>query len=157
MWNPEKCGPLWSGQKRMTRAPAAVPWLSLLSPGELGQSNACGTYLSARCSRDGLCWHISQMPQGAWQSLSRYTRKESQKRRRPQNYRTFLARRDEQQWARERKIAALLPLRNCRSLYVSSKASTSTVLPNNCAHFYKSGNYGAGRSKLNAKQAKTRT
>lgn len=70
--------------------PAAVPGLSLLLTGEFGQSRACGSYLSAHCSRDGLCWHTSQMPQGAWQSLSRYTRTECQKRRHPRNYHTSL-------------------------------------------------------------------
>lgn len=56
---------LWSGQRGGQEAAAAVPGLSLLSSGESGQSKARGSYLSAHCSRDGLCWHTSQMPQGA--------------------------------------------------------------------------------------------
>lgn len=80
------CDPTADWPGRGTGGPASVPGVSLLSTGKWGQSRSCGSHLFARCSRGGLYWHTSQTPQGAWWSLSRYTRKECQKRRHPRNY-----------------------------------------------------------------------
>ena len=80
---------LWSGQSRGWEVLRERGLLACSCQGSRW-SRARGSHLSAHCSRDGLCWHTSQMPQGAWQSLSRYTRRECQKRRHPRNYHTSL-------------------------------------------------------------------
>lgn len=61
-------GPAVRQPERATGGPAAGPGLSLPSMGAgagSGQGRACGSYLFAHCSRDGLCWRTSQMLRGA--------------------------------------------------------------------------------------------
>lgn len=84
------CDPAVEWLERVTRGPCCSAGSQPALATGVRSKKGCGSYLSARCSRDGLCWRISQMPQGAWQSLSRYTRKECQRHRHPPNYRTSL-------------------------------------------------------------------